>query len=73
MSGIVCLGLFAGLSCWCILGSGLLPKWLGYYGLLLLLPTIATPLFPPIGFSYIQIAPIFMLGLAIYLNRLAKP
>ena len=72
MAAIVSLGLFAGLTSWCVLSSGLLPKWLGYYGLLLLFPALAATLFPPLGFSYIQIAPVFMLGLALYLGRLAR-
>ena len=63
------LGWFCGQVAWCTLKTGQFPKWFAYFGYVNVLPGIASLIFPPIGFAYIQLAPIWMLALGIFLRR----
>lgn len=66
------LGWFAGQVAWCTLKTGIFPKWFGYYGWLNTLPGVASLVFPPIGFAYIQLFPVWMIALGIFLRRQAR-
>jgi hypothetical protein len=66
---IVCLSWFAGQLAWLTLRTGDFPKWFGWYGWLMLLPGIVSFPFPPAGFLYIQLTPIWAAALALSLGR----
>ncbi len=66
---VVGLSWFAGQVAWCTKKTGVFPKWFGWYGWLNVLPGIASLIFPPIGFAYIQLFPIWMAALGIFLRR----
>jgi len=68
---VIALGWFAGQVAWCTLKTGLFPKWFGWYGWLNVLPGIASLAFPPIGFAYIQLFPVWMVALGLFLRRQA--
>lgn len=63
------LGWFAGQVAWCTLQTGLFPKWFGYYGWFNVLPGVMSLVFPPAGFAYIQLYPIWMAALGVFLRR----
>ena len=69
---VIGLGWFAGQVAWCTLKTGIFPKWFGYYGWVNVLPGIASLIFPPAGFAYIQLYPIWMAALGIFLRRKAQ-
>ncbi len=68
---VIGLGWFAGQVAWCTLKTGLFPKWFAWYGWFNLLPGIASLIFPPAGFAYIQMFPIWMAALGLFLRRQA--
>ena len=68
---ITALGWFAGQVAWCTLKTGLFPKWFGYYGWVNVLPGVMSLVFPPAGFAYIQLYPVWMATLGIFLHRQA--
>jgi hypothetical protein len=68
---VVGLGWFAGQVAWCTLKTGMFPKWFAWLGYINVLPGIASLIFPPAGFAYIQLAPIWMLALGIFLRSKA--
>jgi len=69
--GIAGLSWFAGLVAWCTLKTGIFPKWFGYYGWLNVLPGLAGLAIPFAGFAYIQLFPIWMAALGVFLRRQA--
>lgn len=66
---VIGLGWFAGQVAWCTLKTGRFPKWFGWYGWINTLPGIASLVFPPAGFAYIQLFPIWMAALGVFLRR----
>jgi hypothetical protein len=67
---IVGLGWFAGQVAWCSLKTGLFPKGFAYFGYVNVLPGIMSLIFPPAGFAYIQLAPLWMLWLGLRLRKM---
>ena len=65
------LGWFAGQVAWCCRRTDTFPKWFAWLGYVNVLPGIASLIFPPAGFAYIQLAPIWMLALGVFLRRRA--
>lgn len=70
MMAIVSFSLMCVLIGACILRSDLMPKWLGLYAMIMLIPLLATYIIPPLGFSYAQLSPIFLFFLGMELSRL---
>jgi hypothetical protein len=68
---IACLGWFSGQVAWCTLQTGLFPKWFGYYGWFNVLPGVMSLVFPPAGFAYIQLYPVWMAALGVFMRRQA--
>lgn len=68
---IACLGWFAGQVAWCTLKTGIFPKWFGYYGWINVLPGLVGLAIPFAGFAYIQLYPIWMAALGVFLRRRA--
>jgi len=64
------LGWFAGQLSWCAGRTGLFPKGFVWFGWLNVLPGIMSLVFPPAGFAYIQLAPLWILWLGLRLRRL---
>ena len=67
------LGWFAGQISWCAIKTGAFPKGFAYFGYLNILPGIASFIFPPIGFAYIQLLPLWMLWLALLIRKAPAP
>jgi hypothetical protein len=64
------LGWFAGTLSWCAQRTGSFPKGFVWFGYLNVLPGIMSLIFPPIGFAYIQLAPLWMLWLGLGLRKI---
>jgi len=64
------LGWFAGTLSWCAAKTGLFPKGFVWLGGLNVLPGIMSLIFPPAGFAYIQLAPLWMLWLGLGLRKI---
>ena len=69
--GIAGLSWFAGLVAYCTHKTGLFPKWFGWYSWLNTLPGLVGLAIPFAGFAYIQLFPLWMLALGIFLRRRA--
>lgn len=67
---IVGLGWFAGQLSWCAMRAGFLPKWVRIFGWINVLPGIFSLIFPPAGFAYIQLVPVWMLMLGLNIRKL---
>jgi hypothetical protein len=67
---IVGLGWFAGQVAWCGRRSGTFSKGFAVFGYINVLPGIASLIFPPAGFAYIQLLPLWMLWLGLRLRQL---
>jgi hypothetical protein len=72
ITAIAGLSWFAGMVAWSTMRTGMFPKWFGRYGYVMVLPGIMSFIFPPAGFIYIQLTPIWMFALGVYLNRMAQ-
>lgn len=67
---IVGLGWFAGQVAWCGRRSGTFSTGFAVFGYINVLPGIASLIFPPAGFAYIQLLPLWMLWLGVRLRKL---
>jgi len=67
---IVGLGWFAGQVAWCGRRSGNFSRGFAVFGYINVLPGIASLIFPPAGFAYIQLLPLWMLWLGLRLRQL---
>lgn len=67
------LGWFAGQVAWCAARSGHFSKGFRLFGYINVLPGIASLIFPPAGFAYIQLMPAWMLWLALRIRKLPDP
>ena len=70
---ILGLGCFAGLVAWCGNHTAGFSKGFRVYGWVIVLPGIASLIFPPIGFAYIQLLPLWMLWLGLRLRQIPEP
>jgi len=64
------LGWFAGMIAWCGRKTGTFSKGFQIYGWINVLPGIMSLIFPPIGFAYIQLLPLWMLWLGLRIRNL---
>ena len=67
------LGCFTGLVAWCANHTAGFSKGFRIYGWVIVLPGIASLIFPPIGFAYIQLLPLWMLWLGLRLRQIPEP
>jgi hypothetical protein len=70
---IVGLGWFAGQVAWCSARTEGFSRGFRIYGYINVLPGIASLIFPPIGFAYIQLMPLWMLWLGLKIRKLPAP
>ena len=70
---IVGLGCFAGMVAWCGQYTDGFSKGFRLFGWFNTLPGIASLIFPPAGFAYIQLAPLWMLWLGLRIRALPAP
>ncbi|TDJ48052.1 MAG: hypothetical protein E2O52_01790 [Gammaproteobacteria bacterium] len=70
---ILGLGCFAGLVAWCGTRTAGFSKGFRIYGWVNVFPGIASLIFPPIGFAYIQLLPLWMLWLGLRLRQIPAP
>lgn len=70
---IVGLGWFAGQVAWCGGKTETFSMGFQVFGYINVLPAIASMIFPPIGFTYIQLLPLWMLWLGLRLRKLPDP
>ena len=68
---ITALGWFAGMVSWCAGKTNSFPKGFRIYGWVIVLPGIMSLIFPPAGFAYIQLLPLWMLWLGLRIPKLA--
>ena len=67
---IVGLGWFAGQVAWCGRRTGSFSLGFSIFGYINVLPGIVSLIFPPAGFAYIQLLPLWMLWLGLRLRKL---
>jgi hypothetical protein len=67
------LGWFAGQVAWCSARTDSFSKGFRVFGYINVLPGIASLIFPPIGFAYIQLMPLWMLWLGLRIRKLPDP
>jgi hypothetical protein len=70
---IVGLGWFAGQVAWCSARTASFSRGFRIYGYINVLPGVASLIFPPIGFAYIQLLPLWMLWLGLRIRKLPDP
>jgi hypothetical protein len=70
---IVGLGWFAGQVSWCAGQTNAFPRGFRIFGYINVLPGIMSFIFPPAGFMYIQLVPLWMLWLGLRLRKLPDP
>ncbi|MBM4196119.1 MAG: hypothetical protein FJ197_03330 [Gammaproteobacteria bacterium] len=66
---IVGLSWTAGQLAWLTRKTRAFPPWFGWYGWLMLFPGLASFVFPPIGFSYLQLTIVWAGALGWYLRK----
>jgi hypothetical protein len=66
------LGWFAGQVAWCAGQTNTFPRGFRIFGYINVLPGIMSLIFPPIGFAYIQLLPLWMLWLALRIRKLPE-
>ena len=66
---VVGLSWTAGQLAWLTRKSGAFPKWFGWYGWLMLFPGLVSFVFPPAGFSYLQLTIVWASALGFFLRR----
>lgn len=64
------LGWFAGMIVWCAGRTQTFPKGFRIFGWINVLPGIMSLMFPPAGFAYIQLLPLWMLWLGLGIRKL---
>jgi len=67
---ITALGWFAGMVAWCAGQTDTFSKGFRIYGWIIVLPGIMSLIFPPAGFAYIQLLPLWMLWLGLRIRTL---
>jgi hypothetical protein len=67
---ITALGWFAGMIAWCAGKTDTFTKGFRIYGWFIVLPGIMSLIFPPAGFAYIQLLPLWMLWLGLRIRTL---
>ena len=67
---ITALGWFAGMIAWCAGKTDTFTKGFRIYGWVIVLPGIMSLIFPPAGFAYIQLLPLWMLWLGLRIRTL---
>jgi hypothetical protein len=67
---ITALGWFAGMIAWCAGQTDTFTKGFRIYGWFIVLPGIMSLIFPPAGFAYIQLLPLWMLWLGLRIRTL---
>jgi hypothetical protein len=67
---ITTLGWFAGMIAWCAGKTDTFTKGFRIYGWVIVLPGIMSLIFPPAGFAYIQLLPLWMLWLGLRIRTL---
>ncbi len=67
---ITALGWFAGMIAWCAGQTDTFTKGFRIYGWVIVLPGIMSLIFPPAGFAYIQLLPLWMLWLGLRIRTL---
>ena len=67
------LGWFAGQVAWCSALTSSFSRGFRIFGYINVLPGVASLIFPPIGFAYIQLLPLWMLWLALRIRKLPDP
>lgn len=70
---IVGLGWFAGMVAWCARHTDGFSKGFRIFGWVNVLPGILSLIFPPAGFSYLVLLPLWMLWLGLRIRRLPVP
>ncbi len=70
---IAALGAFAGTVAWCAGRTDTFPKGLRIFAWINVLPGIMSLVFPPAGFAYIQLLPLWMLWLGWRIRTLPVP
>jgi hypothetical protein len=67
---ITALGWFAGMIAWCAGQTDTFTKGFRIYGWFIVLPGVMSLIFPPAGFAYIQLLPLWMLWLGLRIRTL---
>jgi len=67
---IAALGWFAGMVAWCAGKTNTFSKGFQIYGWIIVLPGIMSLVFPPAGFAYIQLLPLWILWLGLRIPHL---
>ncbi len=70
---IVGLGWFAGMVAWCARHTDGFSRGFRIFGWVNVFPGIASLIFPPAGFAYIQLLPLWMLWLGLRVRQLPAP
>lgn len=70
---IVGLGWFAGMVAWCARHTDGFSRGFRIFGWINVFPGIASLIFPPAGFAYIQLLPLWMLWLGLRVRQLPTP
>ena len=70
---IVGLGWFAGQIAWCAGQTHTFSRGFQVFGYINVLPGVMSLIFPPIGFAYIQLLPLWMLWLTLRIRKLPAP
>jgi ABC-type Fe3+-siderophore transport system permease subunit len=66
---IVGLSWLAGQLAWLTRKSSAFPRWFGWYGWVMVFPGLVSFVFPPAGFSYLQLTIPWAAALGVYLGR----